>query len=321
MVGGGCLGSIFLCVVVSLVVYGSGVLGGTPQKVDTFAAFSPDGSQIAFTSRRKGNEDIFVVNADGTHLRQLTSNPLAGLKLMGDDYSDYGPAWSPDGKQIAFATSRNNTMWSYVTYDIYIMNADGSNLHPWYASSPHDNDDIDWEPAWSPDGKQIAFGSNRRGSCNIHVFPAEPGSGGGAVTPFYGNNNVAHPSWSPDGKRIVFSQNAYDSQISEILVVGADGSGPDRLTNLSASSTAAEWSPDGQKIVFHSNPGGTANIFSMNPDGTGLAQLTRDAGHNIYPSWSPDSRRIIFSSTRLGDDQVLLFVMDANGSNVVQLTK
>ncbi len=311
IVGGGCLGSVFLCLVAGLIAYWSGVLSGVPKKVDTRATFSPDGSQIAFTSRRKGNEDIFVMNADGTNLRQLTSNPLALLSPGINNFSDYAPAWSPDGKHIAFTTARNNTEITSVDWNIYIMNADGSNPHRFMSRAV--------EPAWSPDGKWIAYASAGRFS-DIYAAPAETGSGGLEVTQF-GNAAVASPDWSPDGKRIVFAKADYGQDVSEICVVGADGSGLTQLTTLDAQSAEPAWSPDGQKIVFQSNPRGSTNIFVINSDGTGLAQLTNYEGDNTSPDWSPDGRRIVFSSSRQGVDQVLLFVMDADGSNVVQLTK
>ncbi len=319
IVGGGCLGSVFLCLVVGLIAYWSGVLSGVPKKVDTLATFSPDGSRIAFTSRRKGNEDIFVMNADGTNLRQLTSNPLALLSPGIDNFSDYAPAWSPDGKQIAFTTARNNTKITSVDWNIYIMNADGSNPHPWYASQSTSATPVALEPAWSHDGKWIAFVSPGVHG-NIYVYPAEPGSAGSQVTNFSGAI-VASPSWSPDGKRIVFAKTDYGTDVSQICVVGADGSGLTQLTTLDAQSAEPAWSPDGQKIVFQSNPRGSTNIFVINSDGTGLTPLTHYEGDNTSPNWSPDGRRIIFSSSRQGVGELFLFVMEADGSNVVQLTK
>ncbi len=311
IVGAGCLGSLLLCLAAGVIVYLSGALAGRPVKADADAAYSPDGSRIAFTSRRKGNEDIFVMNADGTNLRQLTSNPLALLSPGINDFSDYAPAWSPDGRQIAFTTARNNGMMSYIEWDIYIMNADGSNPHRFTSRAV--------EPAWSPDGKWIAYASAGRFS-DIYAIPAETVSEGLAVTQF-NNAAVASPDWSPDGKRIVFSKDDYGTDATEIYVVGTDGSGLTQLTTLKARSAEPDWSPDGRKIAFHSDQGGSSNIYTMNPDGTELANLTNYVGDNYSPAWSPDSRRIIFSSTRQGEGQLLLFVMDADGSNVVQLTK
>jgi len=311
ILGGGCLGGLLLCLVAGAIVYLSGALAGPSVKADAFAAFAPDGSRIAFSSRRKGNEDIFDMNANGTNLRQLTSDRLALLAPGINNYADYAPAWSPDGKQIAFTTARNNAALSYVEWDVYVMNADGSNPHRFMSRAA--------EPAWSPDDQWIAYASTGRYT-DIYTSPAGGGSGGGAVTQF-GNAAVASPDWSPDGKRIVFAKNGSGSDVSEIYVVGADGSGLTQLTTLNARSAEPDWSPDGRKIAFHSNYRGSANIFTMNPDGTELANLTNYLGDNSSPAWSPDSRRIIFSSSRQGEGQLLLFVMGADGSNVVQLTK
>jgi len=97
-------------------------------------AWSPNGRLIAFTIRQNRQRDIYVINPDGTQLRQLTKHPA----------EDHAPAWSPDGQKIAFFSSRNNKG------GIYLMDADGSNLEEL-------TDGGEDYPSWSPDGSQIAF--------------------------------------------------------------------------------------------------------------------------------------------------------------------
>ena len=97
-------------------------------------------AQIAFSNDRDGDREIFVMDADGTNVRQLTTN----------NDSPVGLAWSPDGKQIAFSSFRNPDR------EIFVMDVDGTNVRQLTT-----NDDLDFDPAWSPDGKQIAFSSDR----------------------------------------------------------------------------------------------------------------------------------------------------------------
>ena len=110
------------------------------------------GKQIAFTSDRDGEEEIFVMDADRSYVRQLTTN----------DVGDYDPAWSPDGKQIAFTSDRDGH------WDVLVMDADGSNVRQLTT-----NDDGDGDPAWSPDGKQITFTSDRDGDLEVFVMDAD----------------------------------------------------------------------------------------------------------------------------------------------------
>ena len=109
------------------------------------------GDLIAFNSDRDGDWEIFVMNADGTDVRQLTNN---------DD--DGSPAWSPDGERIAFISTRDGD------YEIFVMNADGTEVR-----QLTDNDDGDYQPSWSPDGERIAFASNRNGDWEIFVMNAD----------------------------------------------------------------------------------------------------------------------------------------------------
>jgi serine/threonine-protein kinase len=266
------------------------------------------GSKIAFTSDRDGpdpvghlgNHEIYVMNPDGTDQRRLTYN----------DGMDNQPAWSPDGRRIAFSRVGGGGV------DIFIMNADGSEqtrLTNQTAAGP-----MAHGATWSPDGKRIAFQSFVRpdiyviavdgtGLTNLTNRPASDGS----------------PAWSPDGHRIAFTSNRDGND--EIYVMNTDGSDPVRLTFNARSdrsprwNLSPDWSPDGRQIAFASDRDGDEEIYVMNADGTGLVRLTFNPGEDGKPSWSPDGRQIAFQRRVLGHLQV--FVMNADGSNVTRLTE
>ncbi len=174
---------------------------------DLHPTWSPDGTQIAFFSKRGSYSDIFVVNVDGTDERQLTDNQA----------NDEDPAWSPDGTQIAFISGRDGD------YGIYVMRPDGGDQRPLT-----ENDTNEWSPAWSPDGTQIAFASDRDGGRHLYVTGAD-GSKPRRLTDA-GYPWSDDPAWSPDGTRIAFRSNR-DGHV-DVYVMEADGSfAPQQLTH------------------------------------------------------------------------------------------
>jgi len=191
-----------------------------PPASDYHPTWSPDGAdeyirQIAFTSERDGNQEIYVMEADGSHPRRLTNDPAGDMR----------PSWSPDGTQIAFNSMRDGN------WDIYVMNSDGSNQRPLTTSAA-------WEffPTWSPDGAQIAFFACdpqcRPNKQDIYVMDADgAGQGSGNVRRLTNTPAIVDedPAWSPNGKHILF-QSDRDGNF-EIYVMNADGSGQQRLTN------------------------------------------------------------------------------------------
>ena len=115
------------------------------------------GKQIAFTSDRDGEEEIFVMDADRSYVRQLTTN----------DVGDGDPAWSPDGKQIAFSSDRDGH------WNVFVMDADGTNVRQLTTNDDGTIRISDYAPVWSPDGKRIAFESDRDGKTDIFVMDAD----------------------------------------------------------------------------------------------------------------------------------------------------
>lgn len=235
-----------------------------------------DMSQIAFSYG-----GIKVVDADGSGVRTLTTNP-----------GDGSPAWSPAGTKLAFQSDREGTL------DIYVMNYDGSGISRLTTDSSYDSD-----PAWSPDGARIAF--NRDGA--IYIMDAADGSG---VTKLIDAGWGSHPAWSPDGLRIAFSREEYPN--SHIYVVNVDGSGLSQLTNGPVYDYAPAWSRDGARIAFARavDQDGGPGLHVMNADGSGVTRLT--IGINGPPSWSPDSRAIVF-------EWYGLFIVNWDGSGLTRL--
>jgi len=238
----------------------------------------PGPTKLLFVSTRDGDYAIFGLSADGDEHR-LT-------KEKGDPSSPAGlffqtePAWSPDGRRIAFVSRRDGPS------HIYVMRADGTGTRRLTDSSSDDQ-----SPTWSPDGRRIAF--SRGGE--LFVIRS---SGGAARRIAHGVGGEAlDPAWSPDGKLIAYDYRPPGYSIREIWVVGVDGTRARQVTRVREVSTRPAWSPDGRRLAFQSDAqGGHVEIYSIALDGSGFRRVTRSTIDTFDPDWSPDGGRIAFSS-------------------------
>ena len=214
-------------------------------------------------------------------------------------------AGAPERPQIAFPRRVNGPHWK-----IHLMDIDGKNVRQLTKGIAQDSD-----PSWSPDGKRIAFWSDR-GNGGIYVMDAD-GENVRLLT-----NQPARarlPAWSPDGKRIAFRARPL-GMAGDVYVMDADGNNIRRLTNRPAECDFhPTWSPDGKKIAFAA--GGRQrvlfDIYVMDVDGGNVHPLTDNPASDSDPAWSPDGRQIAFKSARAGGG---IYVMNANGRNVRRLT-
>lgn len=318
LLGTGCL-ALLVCIAGSIaLVYFSGWLSGSPGNRNDMPVWSPDGNSIAFFSDRGGNPDIYIMKSDGSQVEQLTRDPFASLYFTKSS-EDRSPSWSPDGSQIAFDSGRNNLKLNYIDHDIYVMAADGSHV-----KRLTDDGADEGGPRWSPKGDLIAYakmdyfsdqGLIENPAWDIFVMNVD---GTQQVQLTDGSANELEPAWSPDGEKIVFISDRNGSDF-DIYVMNIDGSNVTQLTDDSANEFGPAWSPDGTQIVFNSDRNGNVQLFMISISGSNLVQLTKDTSNSAYADWSSDGKRLVFESDR-GTGYANIYVMNADGSNIIQLT-
>jgi len=290
--------------------------------LNLFGAFAQSSNvpmQIIFASTYSGPQNIFSIHADGTNLRPLEQYPgqnidptcdlsenriafssefLNGTSIdvmnssdgsgrtsitMPEDFtfSNFNPTWSPNGTRIAFAVNRTSGSL-FDDLDLYIMNADGSNITPLFVESTFQDG-----PSWSPSGNLIAFSTIVMvGGRNEEIFVINPdGSNLTRITNLPGDDR--NPAWSPDSSKIVFNSNRDGDD--DIYIMNADGTNVVQITNDPSFDITPAWSPDGTQIAFTSgrSESGNAAIYVMNADGTNIQRLTDPSVDSFSPCWLP----------------------------------
>lgn len=227
-------------------------------------AISFDGALAFMRTTTEGQQQLWLGQANGTGLRRWTTA----------DANERMPTFSPDGRRIAFVSTRGGTLG-----EIWVAGVDGRglvNLTP----SPVGTAIANRTPAWSPQGDRIAFSSNRQGYFTIWVVPAA----GGPVTQV--TNSAASdlwPTWSPDGSKLCFVRQFADGSVD--LVIRTLATGAEQRIALPGREGHPAWSFDGSRIAFDSDRDGDTEIFTMAPDGTAVTQLTHNTVDDTAPAW------------------------------------
>jgi TolB protein len=243
----------------------------TPRARSRNPSWAPDGAWFVAESDAQGFSDL-------VRMEPRAEADAGALRLQTAPEGNFEPSVSPDGKQVAFVSSRDGDP------EIYVMAlGDGATRRLTHFHKE------DWAPQWSPDGRRIAFLSSREGRARVFVV-APDGTGTRAVSGSAKTGEERHIAWSPDGTALAFAGRLPSGE-TRIWKVAMDGSAPVALTDGTSKADQPVWSPDGKYLVYASDHGGNGDLFLMRADGSGKTQLTTAAGADWLPRWLPPAPR------------------------------
>lgn len=228
--------------------------------VNVSPAWSPDGTQVIFTSYAKYFPELFIASTDGKGKpKRITFNNSMNIT----------PAWGPDNSGIAMASSMGGDP------EIYLIDPQGNKL-----AQLTRNFGIDLAPTWSPDSQRIAFASERNGG--LHLFSMDR-NGNDVKRLTYSNYQNDQPDWSPKGDRIAYASRGGHF---DIYTMNPDGSQIQQLTHGPGNSESPSFSPDGRYIVFSRTQNYKTDLYIMLWDGSSQTRITQN-GDCVNPDWSP----------------------------------
>jgi TolB protein len=245
---------------------------------------------------------IYTVRPDGSRLRRL---PFRARRTL------TSPAWSPDGRRLAFVAQRGCRRVD-ICWDIWTSEPNGRRLRR-VVTGCRERDECfgDDSPAWSPDGRTIAFDRGSRGDRFEHRSIHAVGIDGRGLRQLTRDHYDEDPAWSPDGQTVLFSreppvEHEIQWHYAALMLMNADGSGV-RAFPGGIRGREPAWAPSGRQIAFisHQHRNGvrcikddcwaSGELYVVNADGTGLKRLSRTAADERSPTWSPDGKWIAYS--------------------------
>jgi dipeptidyl aminopeptidase/acylaminoacyl peptidase len=248
--------------------------------------------KLAFASNRDGAYALYAMQTDGAGLLRLSTGP-------GDVRQ---PAWAPGG-QLTFVAEGQ---------------AGQATIRRLAASGEVEDLAFGRDPAWSPDGRWLAYSASVEGISQVFVADAQ----GRESRPLTAETVYAgQPAWSPGGARVAYV--AERAGNLDIWIVAADGGEPLRLTDDPATDWAPAWSPDGARLAFVSDRGGSYQLYAMHADGSQVEALTDLAQGAEAPAWSPDGYWLAFvayTGEGAGVNAREIYLMRADGREPVRLT-
>jgi TolB protein len=259
---------------------------------------------IVFRSDRDGEPDLFTLDVVTGATTKLTTS--AG-------FAELQPAWSPDGGRILYVRRARLSGRP----DLFVMNANGRGRTRLTSTPVPERD-----PSWSPDGTGLVYAARTAPGEPFRIFVARAdGSGREQLTSQKAGSDTA-PVWSPDGTRIAFVSDRHGG-FPELYLMNADGTGVKRMTTNALIDANPSWSPDGTRVVFERCcENGTSDLFTIDVTTRAEVSVIASASSQEFdPSWSPDGTRIAYVAFEVGQSNIDIWVVNADGSSPLRLTQ